>query len=71
MTPKVAALALPEARSAEHIELRAIRLFYRWKSKDRPGLFEYASEQLKDYFRAQATLRVVGGSDENSASDDR
>ena len=41
------------------IEDRAIRLFYRWESKDRPGLWIYAGERLKACFRLLATLRVV------------
>jgi hypothetical protein len=43
--------------SAAEIERRAERLFYRWESKDRPGRWEYANEQMKQHFRNLATLR--------------
>ena len=41
------------------IEERAIRLFERWESPDKPGLWEYCGERLKACFRLLATLRVV------------
>lgn len=58
MRRQVAALALPERSEAE-LETRAERLFLRWESKDRPGKWEYANEQMKSHFRKLATLRAV------------